>query len=724
MDHRRPLSAAATTTRPLPPQRAVSGSALYFPKPIGRPSRLSSVRSVSQSAAGVVDLTAESAGRNHGGVFGERRETLLVGSPEVIELEDEEEQRPAKRAKLAPEEDEDEEAGSAGASRDDMAHAIVPGEKLPSLPKQNTSNSRSVLARRRRYGGESSARKANGIEPPPMATRIPPPKNVADFSPWTGQHAEDVLNENIVKVGYSDKPPTSIQTECNSAKASIWNNLSTKNSAGLQMLGYLFTQVMEKRQTLGKCNAPSTFKPPPRVTVTDTKREGWLRDLANPDIPLRKQSRTIPHGVRGKLLMDQCLSKDIPLQRAVWLAKCVGANELRAFRRKGVSGAAAATGESKWIREWTISVEQFLEGVIATCGEEDWQMRMGYAIKLVTAFHTEQLLDKDHYLDWIVASFGEAELERLPVWIVVLQIYWKDIVRFIRRGRKLALIMLERLTQLSEDSSGVNAVLRTRLQKLVAILAVTSRGSLVTPEVWDKYKVLLAPTEMAKTNEALRAVAVSVAGSNERLKAPLNKTPSNTRSSVLRLYDMLDTVGLEIDHTALSTSCIELVPHVPDLVNALFDWTASPYRQGLARVYLSARIIKILRSNHHDTDSAISAYIARISPSRAMQHDNIHRLIGELVRETAFSAGSYLQWLASSGALYDASSVRVAKRVLGAIPAGSLPGHLAGLRRSLLSRLEYAEEVEMIAAPSIQILKSALADGSLKSLELVASTTV
>lgn len=105
----------------------------------------------------------------------------------------------------------------------------------------------------------------------------------------------------------------------------------------------------------------------------------WLKDLANPTISLRRLSRSIPHGIRGKVLLDQSLSKNIPIERAVWLAKCVGANELRSFRRKGVSGTFAMGGEAKWIRDFTVCVEQFLEAIVATCGEKDFRTRISYA---------------------------------------------------------------------------------------------------------------------------------------------------------------------------------------------------------------------------------------------------------------------------------------------------------------------------------------------------------
>jgi mediator of RNA polymerase II transcription subunit 12 len=104
----------------------------------------------------------------------------------------------------------------------------------------------------------------------------------------------------------------------------------------------------------------------------------WLKDLANPAISLRKLSRTIPHGIRGKVLLEHCLNKNVPTERAVWLAKCVGANDLRAFRRKGVSQTFMG-GETKWIRDWTLFVEQFVENVSSSFDMPDWKSKVIYA---------------------------------------------------------------------------------------------------------------------------------------------------------------------------------------------------------------------------------------------------------------------------------------------------------------------------------------------------------
>ncbi|KXT00562.1 hypothetical protein AC578_5231 [Pseudocercospora eumusae] len=698
--------------RPLPPQRALTGSyALQHAlKRTPQPSRLNNVRSVSQPV-NIVDLTADGAridARNAAAFL--NNADRLYASPHVINLDDDDKQRPAKRAKTAGRGFR--AGGNISEAQRDAAHQAVPGSPLPSLPpRKSVIASRNTAQRSRRALVHRAARRANGLEPPSIATRLPAPKLVADFHPWNGHHAEDILTETVVKGGYFDKAPAPNSAETTSAKPTIWSNLSAKNNMGLQTLSYLFTSVMEKRQAMGRVTAPSTFKPPPRVTVTDTKREAWLRDLANPDVPLRKQSRTIPHGVRGKLLMEQCLGKDIPMPRAVWLAKCVGANELRAFRRKGVSGAAAATGEAKWVREWTVSVEQFLDGVIACCGQAEWQLKMDYAVKLATSFYTERLLERHHYLDWIVTSFAQAPLERLPIWIILAQLYWKDITAFGRRGRQLAEAILGNLHSMSQARLFVNDTLKARLHKLLMILAATNRGCLILPKTWQKYGYLLAP-RTATPNDT---PAHNILRRNARLVAPLLKTPQNTRCALLRLYSMLDSVALCLDVAKLSAACLAAVRDINRLVSALLNWSASVFRPGLCRIYLAGQVMSQLRKDGQDTDSAILGYLGS-DPVNSVASEHVHRVLVELVRRDAFSAGRYMQWLISSGALSGGHGSSMATALLPMLPRGALSPHLLNTRHTLMNRLKMIPNGdEALASVEAAVLSSAESSQDIRS---------
>ncbi|CAK1359716.1 unnamed protein product [Cercospora beticola] len=680
MDHgHRPLG-GGTGQRPLPPQRAVSGSHALQQglKRPAVPSRLNNVRSVSQSGF-YVDLTSDAATRQNAAAFTNNGGSLYT-SPNVIDLSDDDQARPAKRARTDAHVPPPGEGGV-----QDPAHRRRPGSPLPPPPVPRLP---ACMGRSRRPAVDRLARRANGLEPPLCATRLPLPKQVADFAPWNGQHPEDVMTDGVVKGGYYDKPPGPNSTETNSAKPTIWPNLSAKNNMGLQTLSYLFTSVLEKRQALGKCTAPSTFKPPPRVTVTDTKREAWLRDLANPEVPLRKQSRTIPHGIRGKLLMEQCLGKNIAMPRAVWLAKCVGANELRAFRRKGVSGTAAAAGESKWVREWTVQVEFFLESVIAMCGQPEWQSKMDYAVKLATAFYAERLLERDHYLDWIVSSYAQATTERLPIWIILVQLYWKEITSFGRRGRRLAEATLENLQQLTRLDSRVHDSLKARLQKLVMIMAVTNRGCLIIPRSWQKYQHLLTPKTAAPGTPAQ-----NITKRNRRLLAPLMKTPQNTRCPLLTLYGILDAHAhaLHVDVGRLATACQAIIPEVDKLIAALLTWSSSVYRTGINRAYLAAKVIAVLASKGLDTDGAILSFLG-IPQSVSIVAADVHRVLTELVRENGFSCGRYLQWLITSGAVSGSASPDLATGLLIALPASALPAHLQNTRKSLLHRISEVKD--------------------------------
>ena len=199
---------------------------------------------------------------------------------------------------------------------------------------------------------------------------------LADFHPWRGDHPEDVLNELTCKNGHYDRLQSGTGSESTTARPSIWSSLMHKS--GPQVLSSLLGSTLGQRQLYGTIASTSTFKPPPRVTLTDAKRESWLKDLANWSITLRRLSRTIPHGIRGKILLDHCLNKNIPVPRAVWLAKCVGANEIRAFKRKGTAGAFTAGGEIKWVKEWTASVEQFTEGCMKLREPSDRAARITY----------------------------------------------------------------------------------------------------------------------------------------------------------------------------------------------------------------------------------------------------------------------------------------------------------------------------------------------------------
>ena len=302
----------------------------------------------------------------------------------------------------------------------------------------------------------------------PALARVFPNGQLAGFLPWKGTHPEDNLTESAIKSGFQNKPMVALNNESNTARISLWPNL--KNKGGAQLLSQLFITLLERRQAVGRITEPSTFKLPHRLAMTNTRRESYLRELADPQWPMRKLTRSIPHTVSGRVLLDQCLAKRIPVARAVWLAKCVGAHDLRAIKKKSASGSMTMGGEAKWIKEWTVHVEHFLKSVLTSDKDPEFEEKMIYALQLSSYLFNERLLDEDHFIDWILSMFESSRTDDVFIWLLLVQTHWTDLVRNRRRGRRLAEAILTYLDLHFSDLDDADDVLQPIYKTLQGLL--------------------------------------------------------------------------------------------------------------------------------------------------------------------------------------------------------------------------------------------------------------
>ncbi|PTB70350.1 hypothetical protein BBK36DRAFT_1109106 [Trichoderma citrinoviride] len=475
----------------------------------------------------------------------------------------------------------------------------------------------------------------------------------ADFFPWhggNGKHHEDDWSPEAIQKGTWDRGN---QNETSSARMTI--SPAIKQKSGLSALSTIFMGVLNQRRHRGHVTAPSTFKPPPRVTLTDTKREVWMKDLANPAISLRRLSRTIPHGIRGRTLLDQCLNKSVPTERAVWLAKCVGANEIRAFKRKGAPGGAfAIAGEFKWIRDWTVFVEQFIESVTSAFGEPDWKAKVTYAIRLATNLYAEQLLDRDHYLDWITSGLEHSPQSKIPMWILIAQICWADILRSRKYGRRLVYSILGHLHTIHvHPDKDILIQLSSQLSTLLASLIRNNPDSFIDPGLWPKYKDALEaflPRDDKAGREAYHHVSVR----NGQVSITSTASPAAGRPQLVRLLDA--TLLSQIDRD-LPQKCWATGDDKVDIVRTTVDWATSFYRPGLARVYIAANLIKVWSTLRINVTATILEHMDTIPAGDGGRKQMVYHLVTELVRTGQFLVSQYLQWLVARGACSHPSEV-------------------------------------------------------------------
>lgn len=535
--------------------------------------------------------------------------------------------------------------------------------------------------------------------PKPYLPEVPPlapcfsPIGKTDFFPWVGNHPEDQFSDQIIRQGYFDKTQIT-QNEIGSARSLIFPAL--KHKSGLQMLSSVFTNILVQRRAHGQIISSSTFKPPPRVTVTDTKREIWLKDLANPTSSLRRLSRSIPHGIRGKVLLEQSLVKNIPIERAVWLAKCVGANELRSFRRKGVSGTSVMGGEAKWIRDFTICVEQFLENIIGSCGRTDFKVKINYAVRLSTHFHAEYLLDREHYMDWLVMSLENTTQARLPIWLLIIQIYWKDLLQCRKYGCRLSSILLNQLAEtLDNPDSDILTPLSNRLKLLLKDLIFTKQDNLIAPKTWIKFKKFIY-SRLGSDDEQTRRIIKSIDVRNSRLVSLVEVSKQNNIEK--NLIKILDQSLITPYSCTLAKEAWGISEDKTFLVNKVLDWSTSAYRLGNTKVYVATRILRVWSKNGISITESVLDFLDSKICEIGRNKSDLYHIISELARSGHFSSSKYFQWLIARGGIQNSHSLEkdgpCALRLLAELPTANLNQSLRGTRLNLLRRANFSIDRE------------------------------
>ncbi|OAQ97560.1 hypothetical protein LLEC1_06395 [Akanthomyces lecanii] len=505
----------------------------------------------------------------------------------------------------------------------------------------------------------------------------------ADFSPWIGRHHEDEWSTEAIQKGTWDRGS---QNETSSARLAVYPSL--KQKTGLNALSTIFMGVLNQRRNRGQVTAPSTFKPPPRVTLTDTKREVWLKDLANPTISLRRLSRTIPHGIRGRTLLDQCLNKNVPTERAVWLAKCVGANEIRAFKRKGVAGALVMGNELKWIRDWTIFVEQFIDSVVSLVGEPDWKQRVTYSIRLATVLYSDHLLDREHYLDWIVSGLENSSQAKLPMWILVAQICWTDILRSRKPGRRLVYALLNHLNNIYNDPDrDILIPLSNQLSSLLKTLVAKNPESFIQPLQWLRYRECLSsflPADERALQQAYRSINQR---NTELLVSSTASPPVGGKEHLVKLLDA--TLHGKVNRE-LSAKCWSTSEDKTQVLRTVVEWVTSFHRPGLEKIYTATNLLRSWANFRADTTGAILDTLDSVDHHDVVRKQAVYRLVAELARTGHFSISQYIQWLIARGNCHIAADVEdtgpCASRLLVELPVYCLPEDRKTDRSNLLRR--------------------------------------
>ena len=68
------------------------------------------------------------------------------------------------------------------------------------------------------------------------------------------------------------------------------------------------------------------FKLPQRITLSEVRKQAWHAEFLNPEVPLYTFGDKIPHA-RGADILAFLQDNKVPISRAVWYVRGIGANE-------------------------------------------------------------------------------------------------------------------------------------------------------------------------------------------------------------------------------------------------------------------------------------------------------------------------------------------------------------------------------------------------------------
>ncbi|KAK0461037.1 uncharacterized protein EV420DRAFT_1529889, partial [Desarmillaria tabescens] len=505
------------------------------------------------------------------------------------------------------------------------------------------------------------------------------------YPPHSGQE-EDILSDSNIKNGFV--LPPSVQMETYSAQSTVTESLHGPDT--ISKLEELMNEVFARRLHQIPSIPLSTFRVPSRVTLNDAKRQAWFADLANPDVPLNKLGKSVPHGAKGHDLLDLLHSNNVAIPRAVWFLRVFGANETAGLRNRpsynptqySVEWAGVVTGYmKKQLADIALpsaprpgmNIKQTFKGVLADTATRDrWISRFTYCLKLLRAFYKEGLVDRRTFL------MGICNLAQAGFIARIADEYLEGMMSSRPLSRPFVEACVSKLYEIGSSSSrdflvDTEGLLKAILQRFCLALP----DAFVSPRMWATHsgllRAVLTENIMDQTfddqnpNEIHQDLIRNVTDIQRRNEAMLfyNLPPlasDRLGSSVLDIK-LLNSISRTTDINSISFFSDSILDDPKHKLDMLLTWSVTPLQFGDHRPFAAVTLIRnwrqragerALRREDRSPDEFIQDQLFNWLDSSEVAGDpkNIRAvalLFGKLIQRELFSYGSYIQRLIARG---------------------------------------------------------------------------
>ncbi|KAI8985141.1 hypothetical protein BDB01DRAFT_850197 [Pilobolus umbonatus] len=450
-----------------------------------------------------------------------------------------------------------------------------------------------------------------------------------DFFPQRPGQEEDVLTESNVRYGFMDKHVVSNEHTC--AHDIVYGKLQDDQRL-LGELGSFMVDVLQRQSRASCISGPSSFKPPTRTTLIDSKREQWMQELAVGLVPLRKLMRNVPHGFKGEKLLETLAAKHVPFLRATWYIKIVGLSEMS---QRNSSNAITSMGPQpiqwtmtvtshlkKQLNELNPSINQHPNNTMAgrsfksynnsnhfDNSQKPWissesrsrfEQRWSYSVRLARWQYYEGLLDQRTFLRWTLDTLAQCTTFEV-MWLILTGVI-QDYIDEYKRNRTLTKLLIEALIksynaliqynqQLSSEgvSSNVHVGLQRDIEHLLQSLFLSTPDLFVVPKLYHQYRYIFddifgGDSKLSLTDNAISSVMkeywAMIKSRNEVFCGTIEENESkndtnllNTNTTVNNSIGSKVSMSIHSDTTSSDEINEERVVHILDIIGCNIDTT-------------------------------------------------------------------------------------------------------------------------------------------------------
>lgn len=91
---------------------------------------------------------------------------------------------------------------------------------------------------------------------------------------------------------------------------------------------------------------PHTYRPPTRTIHNPLMRANFLSALSDPQVPLSRLSKNVPHGIKGEGMLELGWERRVDVARMGWLIGVVGGLEVQSLRNRPSGPMSAPTSRA------------------------------------------------------------------------------------------------------------------------------------------------------------------------------------------------------------------------------------------------------------------------------------------------------------------------------------------------------------------------------------------